>query len=67
MGLLVLAKLIETTELTDKFTSFHTELESVDTTKSLQDRYDRYKTLLEAENNPPDATHAESVPYSVEK
>jgi hypothetical protein len=56
-----MAKLIETTELSDQLTSFHTELGTVDTTRSLQERYERYKSLFEADSNPPTDARPEDL------
>jgi hypothetical protein len=40
-------KLVETTELAGGLTSFRTEIDVVDTSTSLEARYQHYKNLLE--------------------
>jgi hypothetical protein len=63
-----MVKLVEATELTGQLTSFHTELGTVDTTTSLQERYDRYKSLLERDSDSlTPAPAAEDLPPATEK
>jgi len=47
-----MVKIIETTQLISGLTSFHTEIESVDTSASLQERYERYKNMAEGDSTP---------------
>lgn len=56
-------KIIETTELISGLTSFQTEIETVDTSASLQERYERYRSMLETDSVPaaPSVTTSESA------
>lgn len=58
-----MVRIIETTELISGLTSFQTEIESVDTSASLQERYERYKSMLETDSVPaaPSVTTSESA------
>jgi hypothetical protein len=48
-----MVKIIEMTELTPGLTSFRTQIGSIDTGKTLQDRYQYYRDLLRIENQLP--------------
>ena len=51
-----MVKIIEMTKLTPGLTSFRTEIGSIDTGKTLQDRYQHYKNLLRIEDQLPTCT-----------
>jgi hypothetical protein len=47
-----MVKITETTHLSGSVTSFRTEIGTVDTKKTLQDRYQHYKDLLNTDGQP---------------
>jgi len=51
-----MVKIVETTELSGGLTSFRTEIGTVDTGKTLDDRYEHYKRLLHADEQPLSST-----------
>jgi hypothetical protein len=55
-------KIIEITELADGLTSFRTEVDAIDASLSLEDRYQRYKELLANESEANVADESSTTP-----